>query len=133
MPSQIGLGVSVGFGGDFAREGAIDIGEVNGCEGHADDPPNEADFEAIVGGFGVVDGKRVDGIARRKNHRINAKDDAGEHPEQVHAGREKSIAFVLAAEFKGNASESGNGEKREDVAERPGFEIGGDLRLDAEG
>ena len=50
------LAVGGGVGGDFAGEGAVDVDEVDGCEDHADEPPGEADLQAVVGGFSVVDG-----------------------------------------------------------------------------
>jgi hypothetical protein len=35
----VGLAVGGGVGGDFSGEGAVDVGEVDGCEDHADEPP----------------------------------------------------------------------------------------------
>ena len=107
-----GLVVGVGVGCDFAGEGAVDVGEIDGGEDHAKDPPDEANLQAIVGGFGVVDGEGVDGIASGQDHRVDAKDDAGQHAEKIRARGEEGVALVLAAEFEGDAGETRDSEQR---------------------
>jgi len=84
LPS-IAVPVSIFFNADFAGEGAVDKNEVAGGEHHAHDPPDQADLEAVVGGFRTVDRQRVDGIACGKNHWKHAKDDAGKHAGYVEA------------------------------------------------
>src|SRR5882757_5106115 len=121
------------FDYDFAREGAIDESEVASGENHADDPPGQADLEAVVGGFCAVGGQRVDGIARGKNHWVDAEDDASEHAGDVQARREEGFAFVVFDEFELDAGETCYGEQRQNQAQRPGGEIFFYLWLDLEG
>lgn len=105
--------------------------EIEGGQGHADEPPDEADFQAVVGRFGVLDRQGKRGIAGRQDHGIDAEDYTGEHAEKINAGCQESVQLIFAAEFEGNAGEASDGEEREDVAERPGFEISSHLRLHA--
>ena len=73
---------------------AIDKNKVTGRERHPDGPPDQANFQAVARGAGIVDGKRVVGIGAGGQHvRIDAEDNAGEHAEQIRAGGKKSAAL----------------------------------------
>lgn len=53
LESLIAVAVGIFVDGHFAGEGAVDVGEVARGENHAEDPPDEANFQAIVTGLGV--------------------------------------------------------------------------------
>ncbi len=64
---------------DLAGEGAVCIGEITSNQEDTARPPHQADLKSVVCGFGARNRQRVDGIARGKHERIQAKDHAGQH------------------------------------------------------
>jgi hypothetical protein len=55
---------------DFAREEAVDEGEVCSGEQNADRPPYRANLQAVIRGFGVRHCQGINRIARRQYQRI---------------------------------------------------------------
>ena len=78
-------------------------------------------------------GESKEWIAGWQDHGINAEDDAGEHAEKIGAGSKEGVQLILAAQFECDAGETRDSEERKNIAERPGFEVGGHLRLHGEG
>src|SRR5215475_7148091 len=129
----VAVGIVVGVGANFPGEGAIHVGEIAGSENHADDPPDDANFQAVIAGLGVGNGQRVHRIASGQDHRIDAENHAGEHAEEIDARRKESIEFLAAAQFELHTGKSGDRKRGKNVAGGPSPEICDDLRLHLEG
>lgn len=129
------MSVAVGIfvNGNFAGERAVDIGEIACGQDHAEDPPDEADLQAIVAGLGVGDGERVQRIAGGEHQGINAEDHAGQHAGQISARSKEGFVLIALAQFKKYTCQSSYGEQREDQAPGPVGEVVQDLTLHAEG
>ena len=127
------MSVSIFVEGDFAGEVAVDEDEVADGQRDAEEPPDQADFQAVVRRFGGGDRQRIDGIASGQHHRVQAEDNAGEHAGEIGGGREEGLVLVAFDDFELHAGEAGDGEQRENQAPRPGGEIGFELRLNLEG
>src|SRR5450631_4480799 len=107
MDRELAVAVGIFFDYDFSGEGTVDVGEVSGSQDHADDPPDQADFQAVVGGFRAVDGQRIDGVAGGEDHGEKTEDDTSEHAGYVEAGGEEGFGFVVLDEFELDAGEAG--------------------------
>lgn len=77
-----------------AGEGAVHEGEVSGGPEGANRPPDQANPESVGSGFCARNRKRIHGIPRGEDHRVDAESDAGQDSGQIGAGGEESLQFI---------------------------------------
>src|SRR6202140_1984990 len=117
----------------FSGEGAVNKGEVTAGQDDAEGPPYQSNLQPVGSSFGAGNGERINRVASRQHHGVNAEDHAGQHARQIRAGGEEPFALITPDQLEADAGDSRDREQRKHKAPGPSDEVFFHLRLNLEG